>query len=246
MDQKKYHVRRWRYLAIFLLSVGLGVALYSVAPEFRRPGKFYFLAAVMVLVSPFALWEFVAATDLIFDARGIRYKRRSIGWSEVKAIRVVQQDIQTRMGLIPRWSSRNSKIGDVHIEQRHTSVGYPGLVIPSTTRTDRIVIETTGGNVNINGRSLTLPGGGLIEIAQRMTDLQRTTLGEHGAARARLGVQPAEAPKATVTGVQADRFRRLGLATGEVVHDPQPQAPTPAPAPGPGLSRPGFGRRGLQ
>jgi hypothetical protein len=194
MDQAKYRVCRWRMLVLFLLCVSFGLAAYHVAPEFRRPSKLYFFAGVMALVAPFALWEVVMATDLTFDSRGIRYKRRSVRWSEVRNISVELQDTDTRMGLVPTWSSQDSHVGDVHVKQRHTSVAYPGLIIPSTTRNDLIKIDTSRATLRINSRSLYLPRGGLIEIAQRMIDLQTKILGEGGGARARLGLEQHEPP----------------------------------------------------
>jgi hypothetical protein len=65
-------------------------------------------------------------------------------------------------------------------------------------------------------------------------------LGDKNAAYARLGLERPEARPQRVTGVQAERFARLGLATAS--GEDRAEAPAPAPS----AARPSFGRRGLQ
>lgn len=218
MDSALYPVRRWRYLGLFLLCASFAYGCYAIAPEFRRPGKLYIVAAMLAICSPFALWELFRATDLAFDARGIRYKGKSIGWRDVRSINVLWASTTSRAGFIPDYQSQHHRVGDVDIRDTHVSVGNGSLIgFTNTTQTDEIHIEWAEGTLKIRGGSLVLPAGGVVAVAQRMIDLQKRVLGEQGAARARLGMAQDEGPA--------------------------PEVPPP-PAPPSGPPRPTFGRKG--
>jgi hypothetical protein len=100
-----------------------------------------------------------------------------------------------------------------------------------------------GGKVKLRSDMMELPPNGVKEVIEGFRAAQVAALGDRGAAMARLGAKDAQQAAAPLSGVQAERMRRLGLgsddaepASGEL----QPEAPVPH---GAAMQRPVFGRK---
>lgn len=105
-------------------------------------------------------------------------------------------------------------------------------------------IETNdAGKVKLRSDMIELPPNGVKGILEGFRAAQIAALGDRGAAMARLGAKEAEQSAAPLSGVQADRMRRLGLAPDEAEAN-SPEIPAEALMPSVGMpQRPVFGRK---
>ncbi len=124
--------------------------------------------------------------------------------------------------------------------------------LPSWVPAERDYVELrvppgafTSGSIKLRADMIEMPSGGLKELVEMLRSAQHSALGSREVARVRLGVGAVEQQKSIpVSGVQAERWSRLGLGT-EAPEEPMEQSPDAQP-PAQTYSqpvRPTFGRK---
>jgi hypothetical protein len=195
---------------------------------------FAYFAVTAVGVSLYGCWRaltlFLLRDPAIsFDHKVLRVGRffnvSTFKWNEVREIRVGRWRMDAALARrLPSWIPLEREYLELMVPARGLDVGWIKL------RTD--LIE--------------LPPGGAEELVELIRAVQVQVIGGRGAAMARLGMSADEqaAPSRQLTGIQAERLRRLGLdAETEALDDGVP-ADEPVAAPQPFMPpRPVFGRK---
>ena len=241
MDAGLYRVNRLRILLMLAGCAATSFGCYELSFAMHRPGKWIFLAGIFAVLSLWALYELMTRTDLSFDAYGIRHKGKSVRWSDVRRIHVSLNTTSGKFGYLIDQSSRHASVTGVDVQVTDTRVGTGLNLLSFPSSSNSLSIEFTGGSFRIPGLSMCQPSDGMVGVARRLLLAQQAALGEHGTARARSSeAQKSPRVRPVVEGVQAERFRRLGLDTGDQFDEEQ--EPTLAPAPFT-PARPQFGRK---
>jgi len=245
---RTYRLRRGRVLlevagALFFASGSAALAIVR-----HRPYLFF----VPVVLVAGALWLATklakSGPALAYDEKGIRIaafgRPLEIAWNRVKRIYVQQLETEGRRGYGFSADERWDRFSNVDIVRHKFSIGQGLFKFSPGFRRDHLIVEyvAAGGarSVRIDGNTMTLPEAGVVELAADLLAAQQSILGDRNAAYARLGLERAEARPQRVTGVQAERFARIGLATANA--EDRAEEHTHAPS----APRPSFGRRGLQ
>ena len=243
MDAGLYRVNRLKIFLVFAGCVAASYGCYGLSFEMRRAGKWILLAGVFGLVAAWTLYELLTRTDLSFDAQGIHHKGKTVRWRDVRRIHVALTTTSGKFGYMPEQSSRDAKVTGVDVRVTDTRVGNGLNLLSFNGSSSSLSIEYKGGSFRIPGLSMSAPADGMVGIARRLLAAQHAALGEDGTVRARLGEAQLERPtRPVVEGIQAERFRRLGLDTGERPEE-EPEQAAPSRSTGFTPARPSFGRK---
>ncbi len=102
----------------------------------------------------------------------------------------------------------------------------------------------TSGSIKLRSDMIEMPPGGPKELVGMLLSAQHSSLGSREVARVRLGVSPDQQQKSLpVSGVQAERWSRLGLGTEAPEEPMQPPAARPPAQTYSQRIRPTFGRK---
>lgn len=142
-----------------------------------------------------------------------------------------------------RWNQVR-EIQEVH--WKRPSIPYLNW-LPKERHYLELKIQSAGldsGSIKIRSDMIELPARGVKQIIEDFRAAQVASLGERGAAMARLGAREGGNSAAPASALQAERWQRLGLGAEDVSDDASAESVVPAPGPHPGVPpRPVFGRK---
>jgi len=189
--------------------------------------RMFVIAAAATLYGLYrAVALFARNPALSFDQRGVTvgglFGISNYSWDKVREIREVKWRRSNLPIRLPSW---------VPAER-----DYVELTIPAGA--------FTSGSIKLRADMMEMPSGGPKELVEMLRSTQQSALGSREVARVRLGVSPAQRQESIpLSGVQAERWSRLGLGT-EAPEEPM-QSPDEQP-PAQTYSqpvRPTFGRK---
>jgi hypothetical protein len=100
-----------------------------------------------------------------------------------------------------------------------------------------------GGKVKLRSDMMELPPNGVKEVIEGFRAAQVSALGDRGAAMARLGATEGHQSAAPLSGLQAERWQRLGIG-GDAAEAVSPEMPVESPVQqSASMPRPVFGRK---
>lgn len=187
-------------------------------------------APVLLLYGAYrALTLFAKDPAIQFDAKGLQLGRlfrvSAFKWDQLRDVRVNRVRLDESLGkFLPSW---------LPLEREYLELQFSGAGLNSTL-------------LRLRSDLMQLPNKGAPALVDMIRAAQVAALGGRGAAMTRLGMdareQAATAPP--VSGIQAERFQRLGLnSEPEPTEEPQPVAHQEVAAQPYVPQRPTFGRK---
>jgi hypothetical protein len=190
------------------------------------------LLAIAVAASLYGFWRgmtlLVRDPAIAYDENGVRIGRffavSTYKWNEVREVRAGRWRMDGALARrLPSWMPLEREYLEFMVPARALDFGW----------------------IKVRADLIQLPAGGLEELVALIRAAQVDAIGGRAAAMTRLGMSPGEQGKRSqpLTGLQAERFQRLGLpvepepAVDEASVD-EPLAPQPVMP-----SRPVFGRK---
>ena len=186
-------------IACFLLGTGAGAGAFSSG----RLSLFISAPIILIYGAYRALSLLARDPALAFDKNGLQVGRlfrvSTFKWSQLRDVRVSHVRIDESFGkFLPSW---------LPLEREYVELQFSGASLDSTL-------------LKLRSDLMELPPKGAPELVEMVRAAQVSALGGRGAAMTRLGMdakeQAAVAPP--LSGIQAERFQRLGLHS-----DPEPE-----------------------
>lgn len=188
------------------------------------------MLVIAVVATLYALYRAVALfarnPALSFDQYGVTVGGplgiSNYSWDKVREIREVQWRRSKLPIRLPNW---------VPAERDYVELKVPAGAF-------------TSGSIKLRSDMIEMPPGGPKELVGMLLSAQHSALGSREVARVRLGVSPDQQQKSLpVSGVQAERWSRLGLGTEAPEEPMQPPAARPSAQTYSQPIRPTFGRK---
>jgi hypothetical protein len=188
------------------------------------------MLVIAVVATLYALYRaaalFARNPALSFDLRGVSVGGllgiSSYSWDKIREIREVKWRRSNLPIRLPSW---------VPAEQHYVELKVPAGAF-------------TSGSIKLRADMIEMPSGGPKELVGMLLSAQHSALGPREVARVRLGVgQDQQQKSLPVSGVQAERWSRLGLGTEAPEEPTQPPVAQPPAQTFSQPVRPTFGRK---